>query len=152
MSDQSGSARFQVLFEASLKEYEKRTDITLAKHPLTEKFQHCDSVEFVAAIFQEQVPACSEFRGGDRIVKLLNVAVSILCALSVSFNLGLVRPKMPMGCSMFLMLILQPPPFSKAIYVGLAILVGVCSHLVPTCVSVTYKCFRLSRTLVHMIR
>ena len=93
MSDQSESARFQVLFEASLKDYEKQTDITLAKHPLTEKFQHCDSVESVATIFQEQVPACSEFRGGDRIFKSLNSAVSVLCALSVSVKLGLVRQK-----------------------------------------------------------
>ena len=126
MSDQSGSARFLVLFEASLKEYEKQTNITLNKHPLTEQYQHCDSVESVATIFQEQVPACSEFRGGDRIMKPLNSAVSVLCALSVGFNPGLVRQKMKMGCSMSLMLILKLPPFSKAICVALAILIGVC--------------------------
>ena len=126
MSDQSGSAHFQVLFKVSLKEYEKQTDITLAKHPLTEHFQHCDSVESVSAIFQDLVSAGSELRGGDRIIKLLNSAVSILRALSVGINLRLVRRKMPMGCSMSLMLILQLSPFSKAIYVGLAILIGVC--------------------------
>ena len=126
MSDQSGLARFQVLFEASLEEYEKQTGITLAKHPLTEKFQHCDSVESVAAIFQEQVPACSEFRGRDRIIKSLNSTISVLCALSVGVNLGLVRPKISMGCSRSLMLILQLPPFLKEIYVALAILIGVC--------------------------
>ena len=98
MNDQSGSAHFQVLFEASLKEYEKQTDITLAKHPVTEKFQHCDSVESVAATFQEQVPTLSEFQGGERIIKSLNSAVSVLCALSVSVNLGPVRPKTSMGC------------------------------------------------------
>jgi hypothetical protein len=129
MSDQSGSARIQLLYEAYLKEYEKQTDITLAKHPLTEQFQHCDSVESVAAIFHEQVSACSEFRGGDRIIKSLNSAISVLCALSVGVNLGLVRQKMPMGCSMSLMLILQLSPLSKAICVGLAILIGVCPLL-----------------------
>ena len=101
MSDQSGSARIQLLFEAYLKEYEKQTDISLARHPLTEQFQHCDTVESVAAIFKEQVSACSEFRGGDGIIKSLNSAVSVLCALSVSINLGLVRPKMPMGVLRF---------------------------------------------------
>jgi hypothetical protein len=133
MSDQSGSARFHVLFQASLKEYEKQMDITLAKHPLTEKFQHCDSVESVAAIFQEQVPkqvpASSEFRGGERIIKSLNSTVSVLCALSINVNLILVRPKMPMESSMSLILILQLSPFLKAIYVGLAILIGVCPLL-----------------------
>ena len=129
MSDQSGSARIQLLFEAYLKEYQKQTDIILAKHPLTEKFQHCDSVESVSAIFQEQVSAWSEFLAGDRIMKSVNSAVSVLCALSVGVNLGLVRSKMPAGCSMSLMLILQLPPFSKAIYVGLAILIDVCPLL-----------------------
>ena len=129
MSDRSGSARFQVLFEASLEEYEKQTGITLAKHPLTENFQHCDSVESVAAIFQGQVPACSEFRGSDRILKSLNSAISVLCALPVGVNLGLIRPKISMRCSMSLMLIPQLSPFSKAIYVGLAILIDVCPLL-----------------------
>jgi hypothetical protein len=126
MNDQSGSARFQVLFDASLKEYEKQTNIALAKHPLTEQFQNCDSVESVAAIFQEQVPTWSEFRGGERITKSLNRAISILCALSISVNFGQVSPKMPIGCFMYLMLILQLSSFSKAIYIGLAILIGVC--------------------------
>ena len=126
MSDQSGSARFQVLFEAYLKEYKKQTKITLAEQPLTKKFQHCDSVESVAAIFQQQVPACSKYRGGDRIIESLNSAVSVLCKLSVGVNLSLVRPKISMRCPMSLILILQLPPFSKAIYVGLAILIGVC--------------------------
>ena len=132
MSDQSGSARIRLLFEAYSKEYEKQTGITLAKHPLTEKFQHCDSIESVSAIFQEQVLVCIEFRGYDRIVKSLNSAVTVLCALFVGVNLRLrrlVRPKMSMGCSMSLMLILQLPPFLKAIYVGLAILIGVCPLL-----------------------
>ena len=95
MINQSGSARIQFLFEAYLKEFEKQTDLTLAKHPLTERFQHCDSAESIAAIFQEQVSACSELRGGDRTIKSLNSAISVLRALSVGVNLSLVRPKMP---------------------------------------------------------
>ena len=129
MSDQSGSARIQLLFQTYWEEYEKQTGITLEELPLTKKFQHCDSVESVAAIFQEQVPICIEFRGYDRIMKSLNSTVSVLCALSVSVNLGMVRMKMPMWCSMSLMLILQLPPFSKAIYVALAILMSVCPLL-----------------------
>ena len=98
MGDHSRSARFQVLYDASLQEYEKQTDIALTKHPLAKQFQHCDSVESVTAILQEQVHACSEFRGRDRIMKSLNCVVSILCTLSASINLDLVRP-MQIGCS-----------------------------------------------------
>ena len=124
MSDQSGSAHFQVLFQASIKEYEKQTDITLAKHPLFEKFQHCDSIESVAALFQEQIFTWREFQGSERIIKSLNSVISVLCAMPIIVNLGLVRPKMSIG-SMSLMLILQLSSFSKVIYIGLAILIGV---------------------------
>jgi hypothetical protein len=90
-----------------LQEYEKQTDITLVNHPLAEQLEHFDSVESVTAILQEQLHAHSEFRGSDRIMmKSLNSAVSVLCALSASINLGLVRTKVLMGCSMSLILIL----------------------------------------------
>jgi hypothetical protein len=106
MSDLLRSAPFQVLFEVSLQEYEEQTGITLAKHPLAEQLQHCDTVESVTAILQEQVRACSEFRDNVRIMKSLNCVVSNLCTLSAGVNLGLVRPRVLMGCSLSLMLIL----------------------------------------------
>ena len=106
MSDQSESARFQVLLETSLREYEKQTDITLDKHPLYEKLQHCDSVESIEAILQEQVQTYGEFRSGYTAIKSLNSAVSILRTLSASIDLGPVRPKVLMRSSSSLMLIL----------------------------------------------
>jgi hypothetical protein len=111
MSDHSGSAHLRVLYEASLQEYEKQTDITLANHPLAGQLQHCDSVESVTAILREELRAHSEFRDGDRIIKLLNSIVSVLCTLSATVNLDL--------------------SFSleKEIYAGLAILLDVCPFL-----------------------
>lgn len=105
MSDQLGSARFQLIIQASLQEYEKQTNIALAKHALAEQLQHCDSAGSVIAILQEQVHACSELRGNDRLLKSLNSAVTVLSALSASVNLGLVGPKALMRCSMSLMFI-----------------------------------------------
>ena len=105
MSDQSESAWFQVLLETSLREYEKQTDITLDKHPLYEKLQHCDSVESINAILQEQVRAYGEFSGYTA-TKSLNSAVSILRTLSASIDLGPVRPKLLTRSSSSLMLIL----------------------------------------------
>ena len=51
MTDQSGSSRLRVLFDAALLDYEKQTDIALAKHPLAEQLQSCDSVESVPPFF-----------------------------------------------------------------------------------------------------
>ncbi len=103
MTDQSGSSPLRELFEAALSDYEKQTSISLKKHPFTKQLQHCYSVESVAALLQNQVRACSEFRGIDRIMESLNRVVSVLYSISASFdNLGLVRQKVLMECSVHL--------------------------------------------------
>lgn len=99
MLHQSRPAHFQILFDlstASLQEYEKQTGIALSKHPLAKQLRYSDSAESVIAILQEQLPACSEF-GGTRIAKSLSSVVSVLCALSISVDLYLVRSKMLIG-------------------------------------------------------
>jgi hypothetical protein len=100
MSDHSGLAHLRVLYEASLQEYEKHTDITLVNHPLVEQLRHCDSVESVTAILQEQLrDRNSKLRGGDRIMKLLNPVISVLCTLSarVDLRVDMVRLKVHVG-------------------------------------------------------
>jgi hypothetical protein len=96
MSDQSASSHLQVLFEAALQDYEKQTGIALAKHPLADKLQNCDTVESVTAVLHEQTRAFSEFRERDKVLKPLKSAVSVLCKLfsATSFGqaVGLVRP------------------------------------------------------------
>ena len=81
------------LFVASLQEYEKQTGIALFDHPLAEQLRYYDSAESVATILQEQVPVYSEFGGTDRITKSLSSVVSVLYALSVSFDFYLARSK-----------------------------------------------------------
>ncbi len=96
MSDQSESPRLSVLFEAALEDYEKETGIPLVKHPLAEQLQHCSSVESVTAVLREQTEAFNEFRGKDKIMKLLKNSVSVLHKLSAAAHfgqdIGLVRP------------------------------------------------------------
>ena len=76
-----------------MEDYEKMTGIVLSKHPLAEKLQNCDSVESVTAVFHEQTQAFSEFRGGDKVLKLLKNIVSVLHKLSATADaIGLVRP------------------------------------------------------------
>ena len=97
MSDQPGPSRLRVLFETALQDYEKQTGIVLANHPLAEHLQNCDSVESVTAVLREQTRAFSDFRGRDKIVKLLKNVVSVLHKLSATADLGeaigLVRPQ-----------------------------------------------------------
>jgi hypothetical protein len=107
MTDQSGSSRLRALFDAALSDYEKQTGISLKKHPFAEQPLHRYSVESVTAFLQDQVRACSEFQGIDRTMESLNRVVSVLCSISAGFdNLGLVRPKVLMKCSVHLTLIL----------------------------------------------
>ena len=106
MSEQSGPSRLQLLFEAAMKDYEKKTGIVLAKHPLAEKLQNCNSVESVTAVFQEQTQAFSEFREGDKVLKPLKTIVSVLHNLSAAADtINLVRPWAIVGCLTFLTLI-----------------------------------------------
>lgn len=75
---------------------EKQTGIVLANHPLAEQLQDCVSVESVTNVFREQTQAFSEFRGRDKIMRLLKNSVSVLYKLTAVANLGqdfgLVRP------------------------------------------------------------
>ena len=109
MSGQSGPSHLQVLFDAALSDYEKQTGVALAKHPLAEQLQNCDSVEFVTAVLRERTQAFSEFQGKDKVSKPLEKAVSILYKLSATANLGqdigLVRLHVITRCSMSLALL-----------------------------------------------
>ena len=83
-----GLSRLRALFDAALEGYEKQTGIALAKHPLAERLQNCVSVESVADIFREQTQSFSEFRGNDKIMKLLKNSVSVLYKLTAAANFG----------------------------------------------------------------
>ena len=101
MSDQSGVSYFQVLFESALRDYERKTGITLANHPLAEQFQTCQSAESVTALLQEQARAFSEFRENNKIMRSLKNVVSVLSKISatvaVGQDFGTVCPRWPIG-------------------------------------------------------
>ena len=95
MSDLPESSHLQVLFDAALHDYEKQTGIALAKHPLAEQLQDCDSVDSYTTVLHEQTQTFKEFRGNDNVLRSLKVAVSVLHKLSAAANfvsIGLVRP------------------------------------------------------------
>jgi hypothetical protein len=85
---ESASCHLKVLFEAALQDYEAQTGIALAKHPLAERLQDCDSVESITAVLHEQTQAFNEFRGKEKVMKSLKNAVSVLYKLSACAKLG----------------------------------------------------------------
>jgi hypothetical protein len=100
MADQSGSPRFQTLFESALQAYEKETGVTLAQHPLAQRLQSCHASQNIITLLQGQVQAFDRFRR-DKIVNTIKASVSILTPLSAaaflpaaeSDTFGLVRPE-----------------------------------------------------------
>ncbi len=129
MGDQSGSSHFHELFESAFQSYETNTGISLAKHPLAEQLQSCQSVEDITALVQGQASTFGELRGNDRIMKSIKSTVSILTTLSATASLGdtigLVSQKGTDSVFHIPDVFLQPFHPVKAIYAGLAILLAV---------------------------
>ena len=128
MANHSRSTRVCTLFDTALQTYEKNVGVALAEHPLALRLQSCQSVESVITVLQDQV--LSDLRGSDRVIKSIKSTVSILTKLSTAtspaLDIGLVRQKALMMCSPTLT-VLQPFPPVAIIYIGLAILISVCT-------------------------
>jgi len=75
MANQSGSVSFQKLLESALVRYEKKTGITLSKHPLALQLQSCKSVEAFNYLLQDKA---KDVRESERITNSMKTIVSIL--------------------------------------------------------------------------
>ena len=75
----------QPLFEAALREYEKRAGTNLIKNELSSKLKTCNCADDVIEVLQEQAQAFKKYRG-DRgtMMTRLKQAVNVLCNLSTS--------------------------------------------------------------------
>jgi hypothetical protein len=124
MSGQSRPSRFRELFESALQDYEKTTNLSLAKHPLAEQLKNYDSVESITTFLQDHARKFGDFPGSDRLMKSIKNIMSILCTLGDSVHL--VMSQSYDGVDPRLIFILQPFPPAKAIQTGLAILLDVC--------------------------
>jgi hypothetical protein len=100
-SSQSSTSSFQGLFNAALNDYENQTGTKLVEHPLAEKFEACDSVDSIIAVFQEQAQIFRKFKDDGKMMKSIKSSVGVLYTLSNSTLLGegagLVRPKYSSG-------------------------------------------------------
>jgi fungal STAND N-terminal Goodbye domain len=103
MSD-TPSSRYQLLVDAALESYEKQTGMKLINHPLARQLEHCNTVDSIMDVLQQQARAFTEFRGDDgKVNKSLRRAVYVLDTLSTSTTLGegigLVCPAVVLGSS-----------------------------------------------------
>ena len=85
----SSSSRFQAIFQAAIKSYQKQTKKDLIAHPLASQLRDCDSTNAILAILQDQIREFDEFRSGDeRLTKWLGPTVNVLNAFSAAISGG----------------------------------------------------------------
>ncbi|KAN0139402.1 hypothetical protein V8E53_002903 [Lactarius tabidus] len=83
------SARFEAIFQAALKSYQKQTKEDLLTHPLASQFQSCSSTTAILSIFQGQIRDFDKSRSGDeRLTKWVGPTVNVLCAFSAVVSGG----------------------------------------------------------------
>jgi hypothetical protein len=108
MTDQPASARFQVLLECALQEYEKTAGVTLVdiENSLAIRLQRCHSVDDITTLLQDKTKAFDDFQQHDRILKSIKATVSVLSPVSavaaIADDAGLVRQKVMKTCLAFL--------------------------------------------------
>jgi hypothetical protein len=120
------------LFETALNEFEKRAGTNLAQHQVISKLVNCESADSVIDVIQEQAQAFRNFRGdGGKLTTWLKRTVNVLYNLSVSEMLcegaSLVCVYSFLRHALCNISFLQPFPPAKALFAGIAVLLGVCT-------------------------
>ena len=90
----SFSPKLHAIFEASLKEYEKRTEISLLTHPLMAQLQDCNSPADILVVLRSQVAQSKQTTSSeDKLMKWLDPIINVLSASSHVINacVGLVN-------------------------------------------------------------
>ena len=85
----SSSSRFQAIFQAAIKSYQKQTKKDLLAYPLTSQLQDCESTTAILSILQDQVREFDKSRSDDeRLTKWLGPTVNVLSAFSATISGG----------------------------------------------------------------
>ena len=88
-SSSTASSRFQAIFDAALKSYEKQTKKDLIAHPLASQLQLCDSTNAIIAVLKDQVHKFNQAHSGDeRLTRWLSPTVNVLCAFNAAISGG----------------------------------------------------------------
>jgi hypothetical protein len=85
----SSESRFQALFKAALKSYQKQTKKDLLTHPLASQLQSCESTTAIIAVLKDQVREFENSRTDDeKLTKWLGPTVNVLSAFSAAVSGG----------------------------------------------------------------
>ncbi|KAF8263992.1 hypothetical protein EI94DRAFT_1832014 [Lactarius quietus] len=85
----SSGSRFQAIFEAAIKDYQKQTKKGLLDHPLASQLQSCNSTTAIISILQDQVREFDKSHSGDeRLTKWLGPTVNVINAFSATISGG----------------------------------------------------------------
>ena len=90
----SSSSTLQAIFEASLKEYEKKTEKSLVTHPLMAQLQACKSPAATLKLLRSQAAKVDQATSADdKLIKWLDPIVNVLSASSsvISAGVGMVN-------------------------------------------------------------
>jgi hypothetical protein len=83
------SLRFQAIFDAALKAYEKQTKKDILTHPLADQLRKCNSTSAIIAVLQDRLREFDEsYSGDERLTKWLTPTVNVLCAFSAAVSGG----------------------------------------------------------------
>ena len=91
----SSSTNLQAIFEASLKEYEKKTEKSLVTHPLMTQLQACESPAATLKLLRSQAEKVEQtMSADDKLIKWLDPIVNVLFSSSsvISAGVGMVNP------------------------------------------------------------
>jgi hypothetical protein len=99
-STAAASSRFQAIFDAAVKSYQKQTKKDLLAHPLASRLQSCDSTSAILAVLQEQIQDLDKSRSGDeRLTKWLTPIVNVLYAFSAAVSGGVALVSLDMSAN-----------------------------------------------------
>ncbi|KAI9434158.1 hypothetical protein H4582DRAFT_807039 [Lactarius indigo] len=85
----ASSSNLQAIFNAAIKEYQKKTKQDLLLHPLMAQLQTCNSPADILAVLRTQVQQFEQSTSGDdKLTKWLNPTVNVLYAFSAALGEG----------------------------------------------------------------
>ncbi|KAH9022682.1 hypothetical protein EDB85DRAFT_1895125 [Lactarius pseudohatsudake] len=88
-STASSSSNLQAIFNASIKEYQKKTKKDILLHPLMDQLQTCNSPADILAVLRTQVQQFEQSTSGDnKLTRWLNPTVNVLYAFSGALGEG----------------------------------------------------------------
>ena len=91
----SSSSNFQLVLDAALEAYEKKTKCKLLTHPLAARLQSCDSPTAVLSVLQDLIQQFDRRRASDQgLSNWLNPTINVIYAFSsaIGQGVGLVSP------------------------------------------------------------